>query len=81
MDSFVFILRASRDIKKDEEITIAYIDVSGSRKERQDKLDTLGFKCECLVCKDGEVADARRAVLRTKLDILPTGDPKTPSIG
>lgn len=47
------VVRAWRDISKDEEITITYVinfDRKSRRKRRQMTQQTWGFKCECKIC-------------------------------
>jgi hypothetical protein len=64
---------AVRRIKKNEEITIAYIDPLGVKAERQRKLELLyGFRCACEKCKvvaDGPVrqSDEQRQKLMSWL--------------
>ncbi|KAL3906546.1 MAG: hypothetical protein SGARI_003957, partial [Bacillariaceae sp.] len=41
---------ALRDISEGEEMTICYIDASGSLEERQNALANYGFKCTCPKC-------------------------------
>ena len=60
---------ARRKIKIDEEVTIAYIDILDSRKERQRKLQLIyGFACACDRCDISgpalEMSDKNRELLR-----------------
>jgi len=54
---------AVRDIPAGEELTVSYIDGMIHYAERQERLDSWGFKCACHVCSQGlpEIAasDAR----------------------
>lgn len=60
------VVRSLREIAKDEEITISYIDSTQSFEERQKILSTTyAFGCQCLKCMNGY--DERGEVL--------TGDP------
>ena len=63
MNNITHLSTAVQDIHPGEELTISYIDVQLSRKERQSRLDDWGFKCKCAHCtmSDAEVAasDAR----------------------
>ncbi|KAF5376449.1 hypothetical protein D9615_008610 [Tricholomella constricta] len=52
MASFSSQLRAIRDIKKDEEIFIAYCSTSEPTAERQASLKPYGFECTCSLCSD-----------------------------
>lgn len=48
------VVRSSRTIAKNEEITISYIDVTRSFEERQEKLFTAyAFACQCCRCTKG----------------------------
>ncbi|KAF2469916.1 SET domain-containing protein [Lindgomyces ingoldianus] len=44
---------AVRDIEKDEELTISYINATNHMKhQRQDDLESWGIECQCLACVD-----------------------------
>ena len=61
MDSFSWHLRATRDIKKDEEITTGYIgDEESPAALRQKMLAPRGFKCTCESCQDAQLHDPHR---------------------
>ncbi|KAG2493087.1 hypothetical protein HYH03_008750 [Edaphochlamys debaryana] len=52
---------AQRDIKAGEEITLSYIDVSLSYRERQAELRDYGFVCRCERCKAEATAPRKKA--------------------
>ncbi|KAF5376403.1 hypothetical protein D9615_008618 [Tricholomella constricta] len=52
MSSFSLELRAIRDIKKDEEVFIAYCSTSEPTAERQANLKSYDFECTCSLCSD-----------------------------
>ncbi|GAB2297181.1 hypothetical protein Dimus_031294 [Dionaea muscipula] len=45
------IVHASRDVKKGEEITLAYFDVLSPLNKRKEMAETWGFSCDCKRCK------------------------------
>ncbi|KAK7435776.1 hypothetical protein VKT23_019474 [Stygiomarasmius scandens] len=59
--SFSLQLRASRDIKKDEEIFISYIPagIMDPAPTRQERLEPYRFKCNCQACSNPIVSDER----------------------
>ncbi|KLO07473.1 hypothetical protein SCHPADRAFT_1001647 [Schizopora paradoxa] len=68
-----YMVRARRDMKKGEEVTIAYIEKQASFDEKRYRLmSTWRFNCECGVCKadDEDGYDAReiRRTLSKKMD-------------
>ncbi|KLO04133.1 hypothetical protein SCHPADRAFT_947939 [Schizopora paradoxa] len=68
-----YVVRANRDMKKGEEITIAYIDKGVSFDEKRFRLmSTWRFNCECGVCQaddeDGYDAREARRALSKKMD-------------
>ncbi|KAK8052490.1 hypothetical protein PG993_003875 [Apiospora rasikravindrae] len=58
-------IAATRDIRKDEEITIAYTEPMVPAKERREDLAPYGFECDCAACKgpDATMHDVRRQAL------------------
>jgi hypothetical protein len=75
--SFSFVLHALCPIKKDEEITISYVDMLLPRSGRQERLrQTYGFECTCPCCslhkKKSEASDKRRKILEMSCNQLPT---------
>jgi hypothetical protein len=53
------IIFAQRNIEKGEEITVSYIPLLKSIKERQARLSQYGFVCDCPACQDGESSKRR----------------------
>ncbi|KAG5643465.1 hypothetical protein DXG03_000897 [Asterophora parasitica] len=60
-------LRALRDIKQDEEITITYCGIEDSTAERQEALKPYGFQCTCRICSDPG-SDARLAKIKASTE-------------
>ncbi|KAF5365329.1 hypothetical protein D9758_005412 [Tetrapyrgos nigripes] len=59
--TFSLHLRATRNIKKDEEITITYLsDLLIPTAERQYQLRSYGFQCGCEACSNPTSSDANR---------------------
>ena len=61
---------AARDIQPGEELTIAYIDISGTRAARQARIhQAWGFECSCSHCstspEDSKASDSRLAEIET----------------
>ncbi|KAL1726137.1 hypothetical protein EV714DRAFT_255167 [Schizophyllum commune] len=67
--TFTSRLRAVRDIKAGEEITITYSRLDVPSVERQKDLAPYGFVCTCDACKGAAESDARRAKIPS--DIRP----------
>ena len=63
------IIYASRNIEKDEEITVSYIPLLKMTKVRQHRLEQYGFTCDCSACKSSE-GDKRRVRMADALDYL-----------
>ncbi|KAK2050316.1 TPR domain-containing protein [Colletotrichum somersetense] len=67
-----FTIHATRDISKDEEITISYLDEHlGLRDSRQSALhDGYGFVCGCSACNPAsfKAGEARRAEVKSRLE-------------
>jgi hypothetical protein len=65
-DELMMLVRASREIKQGEEISIAYGDVCKPLEERQSHLSFLyGFKCRCARCqREEEIAQSEPEVVR-----------------
>lgn len=64
----LIIFRATKDIPKDAEITIAYLDPGGADNDLlQDTLfKNLGFRCGCLVCQtEAKCTTDRKSLIRT----------------
>lgn len=63
--AFVFIgkrmqIRAMKDIQEGEEVTIHYVDIMETKKERRDKLwKDWGFLCRCFRCEEHESEEER----------------------
>ena len=54
-DSSVCFIKATRDIEKDEEVTISYVDLLMNVKERRESIrGQYGFECRCKRCLDEE---------------------------
>ncbi|KAH8096671.1 hypothetical protein BXZ70DRAFT_329587 [Cristinia sonorae] len=60
MPSFTVQLRAARHIKKDEEITTTYIDLTTIAANRQKQLAPYQIVCNCTSCANHSVSDPRR---------------------
>ncbi len=60
------VVRALRDIRAGEEISVSYVDPVAPRAERAGKLAFYGFTCDCPLCNSprSEEHDARRVRLR-----------------
>jgi len=63
------VIYASRDIEKDEEITVSYIPLLKSTKDRQTRLQQYGFTCDCSACQSTE-SDKRRVRISNSMDDL-----------
>jgi len=63
------IIYAQREIKKGEEITVSYIPLLKSIKERQARLQQYGFVCDCSACHSEE-SSKRRVRISDLLDEL-----------
>ncbi|TVY29671.1 SET domain-containing protein [Lachnellula hyalina] len=63
------IMYTSRDIEKDEEITVSYIPLLKTTMARQHRLKQYGFTCDCSACKSTE-GDKRRVRMSDALDYL-----------
>ncbi|TVY47566.1 SET domain-containing protein [Lachnellula occidentalis] len=63
------IIYTSRDIEKDEEITVSYIPLLKTTMARQHRLEQYGFTCDCPACKSSE-GDKRRVSMSDALDYL-----------
>jgi hypothetical protein len=63
------IIYASRDIEKDEEITVSYIPLLKTTKDRQVRLQQYGFTCDCSACRTMD-GDKRRVRISDSLDDL-----------
>jgi tetratricopeptide (TPR) repeat protein len=46
----IMVIRARRDIKKDEEMTVAYTNSMNSYENRKKAFDSFKFNCECNIC-------------------------------
>ncbi|KAF2731532.1 SET domain-containing protein [Polyplosphaeria fusca] len=68
---------ANRRIEEGEEITDSYVPLLLSRRERQQRLDTYGFRCKCEACRVGEEegrkSDRRRRDIKELLGELERG--------
>lgn len=79
------VVRAARDMKKGEEVTISYISAeSNSYAERQLRLRrSWGFDCGCALCmteaKDGEAARKKRVELSETMETIFQSSKDTPS--
>ena len=56
-------IRALRTIKKGEEITTNYTDITTPTAERQDDLAPYGFQCACRACRVSKKSDLLRFTL------------------
>ncbi|KAI5894542.1 SET domain-containing protein [Schizophyllum commune H4-8] len=65
--TFTSRLRAVRDIKAGEEITITYSRLDVPSADRQKDLAPYGFVCTCDACKGGAESDARRAKIPSEI--------------
>jgi len=63
------IIYAARDIEEGEEITVSYIPLLKTRKERHGRLAQYGFVCGCEACKDGS-GDKNRLKIADLLEDL-----------
>ncbi|KAI1136892.1 SET domain-containing protein [Hypoxylon sp. FL0543] len=63
---------ALKEIKSDEEITVAYFDIVAPSSERRETLESFGFTCTCAACEgpEQEIRDSRRQRLSEMLRIL-----------
>ncbi|KAJ7747769.1 hypothetical protein B0H16DRAFT_1554505 [Mycena metata] len=61
LPTFSFQLFATRDIAKDEELTISYIGLGEPAKDRQLALEPYGFQCTCPACLAPSFSDVQRA--------------------
>ncbi|KAJ7030011.1 hypothetical protein C8F04DRAFT_1115032 [Mycena alexandri] len=61
LSTFSFQLFATRDIAKDEELTISYINLRAPAKDRQLALEPYGFQCACSACLAPSSSDIQRA--------------------
>ncbi|KAH8105197.1 hypothetical protein BXZ70DRAFT_510247 [Cristinia sonorae] len=64
MPTFCMQLRATRHIKKDEELTTTYCDLMESAADRQATLDAYQLKCDCASCANPAISDPRRRKCR-----------------
>ncbi|KAF5365332.1 hypothetical protein D9758_005411 [Tetrapyrgos nigripes] len=72
--TFSLQLRAARDIKKGEEITLSYIDgLLKPASDRQRRLRSYGFQCTCQACVNAKSSDARRKKILQYLETKPNG--------
>ncbi|KAL1660765.1 hypothetical protein GGF50DRAFT_106030 [Schizophyllum commune] len=65
--TFTSRLRAVRDIKAGEEITITYSRLDVPSAERQKDLAPYGFVCTCDACRGGAESDARRVKIPSEI--------------
>ncbi|KAH9214369.1 hypothetical protein DL95DRAFT_523919 [Leptodontidium sp. 2 PMI_412] len=63
------IIYAGRDIDVGEEITVSYIPLLKSTKERQQRLGQYGFVCGCEACRD-EGSGKRRGKIQDLMEVL-----------
>jgi hypothetical protein len=63
------VIYASRDIEKGEEITVSYIPLLKTTKDRQARLQQYGFTCDCPACQSVE-SDKRRVRISNSIDDL-----------
>ncbi|THU86385.1 SET domain-containing protein, partial [Dendrothele bispora CBS 962.96] len=67
--TFSFHLRASKPIKKGQEITLSYIsDAVDPTSERQRQLASYGFTCTCEACSNPEISDPRSKQIKELLN-------------
>jgi hypothetical protein len=65
------VIYAMRDIEAGEEITVSYIPLLKTKRERQARLGQYGFVCECDACSDeSEVGDKTRVKIGDWLEDL-----------
>ncbi|KAI1404415.1 hypothetical protein F4819DRAFT_504186 [Hypoxylon fuscum] len=57
---------ATRQIKKDDEITLSYIPYYGTREDRQEQLQFWGFTCACDRCKQNNETDYDRRLIEAR---------------
>ena len=58
-------LVATRDIARDEEVTVTYVDVLADAAERRRRLTQYGFRCACASCAGAAETDPRRQRMGT----------------
>ncbi|RDL38986.1 uncharacterized protein BP5553_03326 [Venustampulla echinocandica] len=63
------VIYAARDIEKGEEITVSYIPLLKTTKDRQARLEQYGFICDCAACQSSE-SDKRRTKIWDLLETL-----------
>ncbi|KAF7879007.1 hypothetical protein EAF04_000207 [Stromatinia cepivora] len=61
------LVRATRDIPANTEITFWYKMPTGESDEMKKELKTWGFQCKCIICLDSEATPKNQARLRKKL--------------
>ena len=65
------VIYAMRDIEEGEEITVSYIPLLKSTKERQTRLAQYGFECDCVACaQESREGDKRRVMIGEWLEDL-----------
>ncbi|KZT57208.1 SET domain-containing protein [Calocera cornea HHB12733] len=85
-ETFCGVFKSNRDIKKGEEITVAYIDLLLSAQQRRQELQQMYlFRCTCPACtlpRDQEKAsDERRRTLRSRFRTGVDAHAKAPAAG
>lgn len=65
------VIYAMRDIEVGEEVTVSYIPLLKSTRERQARLGQYGFMCDCEACEDTSgIGDTRRVKIGDWLEDL-----------
>jgi hypothetical protein len=65
-------VQALRDITPDEEITLSYLDDVGevTTPERQERLESYGFECNCAICDSGTPAAKASKFRRSSMNAV-----------
>lgn len=63
----MMVVRATRDIKAGEEITLAHVSASDPYLERKERLSSYGIECGCKLCKTEKSIPNKRLSKRAKL--------------
>ncbi|KAF2500040.1 SET domain-containing protein [Lophium mytilinum] len=64
------VVYAGRDIEEGEEISISYIPLLKTTKEREQRLAQYGFTCECEACEASRGGDSRSDDARAEMQVM-----------
>ncbi|TDL25386.1 hypothetical protein BD410DRAFT_637663 [Rickenella mellea] len=80
----VLVMRACRNLKKGDEVTLEYLPGEMPFPERQDALSKFDFICHCALCEadraDGDDARQRRELIASKFDAALWKNPEEPTL-